>query len=173
MNINPVQNNPNEFKVVKFKNITDFDFTPELGAMYDSRPFFVKAGETISMPYPVGIRLAKNLAKAIFVKKAPAPQYEKENDKTTGVLFSDEDIRKLVSEILVDEYQESRPAALSETDRMMQKFEELNKTVEALKEQSIAPQGYKDKAEVIAELDKRGIKYDARSTKANLEKLLA
>jgi hypothetical protein len=31
---------------------------------------------------------------------------------------------------------------------------------------------YKDKAEVIAELTKRGIKFDARKTKANLEELL-
>ena len=32
---------------------------------------------------------------------------------------------------------------------------------------------YADKADVIAELTKRGIKYDARQSKANLEKLLA
>ena len=37
----------------------------------------------------------------------------------------------------------------------------------------VSSDGYKDKAEVLAELEKRGIAHDKRKNKAELEKLLA
>ncbi len=89
-------------------------------------------------------------------------------------------------------YMETQPVKLSETEMLMQKIEEfkakygdaLEKAVEEDKA-PVAPQTvdttvttttpkvYQDKGEVIAELERRNIKYDARSSKDNLEKLLA
>lgn len=172
----------NDFKVVTLKNVADFNFTPALGAMYDSRPIFGKQGafiapgEELLVPYHVGYRLAVNLAKAIFIAAAPAPEYEKESDKTNKIVFNDEMLAAKVREILIGEYQEDKPIAESETDRLLRRFEELNKTVEGLKGQKqseVSSVGYKDKKEVITELEKRGIKFNARQSKADLEKLLA
>lgn len=180
--MNQIKNDSvNDFKIVTFKNISNFDFTPVLGAMYDSRPIFGKTGsksivpgEEIMLPYHVGFRLAVNLAKAIFMKAVPAPEYEKGSDKTEKPVYNDETLAEKVKEILIGEYQEERPIAESETDKLIRKYEELNTLVQTLKgDQKVTPAGYKDKKEVITELEKRGIKHDPRKSKADLEKLLS
>lgn len=176
----------NDFKVVTFKNITDFEFTPALGAMFDSRPIFGKTGsksivpgEEVLLPYHIGRRLAINLAKAIFMKNAPAPEYEKESDKTNKTLYSTDDLNAKVREILVGEYQEEKPIKESETDKLMRQYQELNSLVQGLVKSGVkipeaaTPGVYKDKKEVIAELTKREIKHDPRKSKADLEKLLS
>jgi len=178
--MNQIVTDSNDFKVVTFKNIASFEFTPALGAMFNSRPIFGKAGkqsiaigEELLMPYHVGRRLAINLAKAMIVKEAPAPQYEKESDKTGTVLYSQDQVTDLVKKILIGEYEDEKPAAESQTDILLRKYEELNALVNKLQGNKVASTGYKDKSEVIAELNRREIKFDARKSKAELEKLLS
>jgi predicted dienelactone hydrolase len=177
-----MENNEFDFKVVKFKNISDFDFTPVLGAMFNSRPIFgktkagcIEIGEELNFPYHIGRRLAINLAKQMLVKKIPEPVYGTGDpaQHNSKLAFGDEDINKLVAQIFVGEYQEEKPIKESETDVLMRKFEELNRQVEALKAEKVTPEGFKDKQEVIAELEKKGIVHDKRKNKAELEKLLA
>jgi hypothetical protein len=60
-----------ELVICTFKNIADFDFTPELGAMFGGRPYFVKQGEQILLPEPAAFRMSVNLAKAMLIKKSP------------------------------------------------------------------------------------------------------
>jgi hypothetical protein len=170
----------NDAKVVTFKNIAVFDFTPALGAMFNSRPIFgkVEAGkivpnEELFFPYHIGRRLAINLAKAMLVKEIPAPEHGKGDPSTAQSVFGDEKINALVAKILISEYKEALPIKESETDILMRRFEELNKTVEELKGEKVTSEGFKDKQEVIAELEKRGIVHDKRKNKADLEKLLA
>lgn len=185
------ENNPNDYKVVTFTNKTDFAFTPEMGCMYDGRPIFgisgasaINAGESIVLPYHVGSLLARNLAKAVMVKRAPTSD---QPGIPTGVSLWDETkLENLRQSFLTELYTEHKPAVLSETDRLMAKVEELKNFVEKnISPKSDAPvatteevgtatvSAYADKAEVIAELTKRGIKFDARQNKANLETLLA
>lgn len=188
----PEVSNPNDFKVVTFTNKEDFDFTPELGCMYDSRPIFgtsgeacLKAGESVVLPYHVANLLARNLAKYTMTKRAPAVDPA---GVPTGVpLWNEVSLATLKASYLTDLYTEQKPIAMSETDRLMAKVEELKKFVEQNVKPSdeivVAPttsdatqapsEGYKDKGEVIAELTKRDIKFDARKSKAELEKLLA
>lgn len=186
--INQPISNPNDFKVVEFHNSTDFDFTPEMGSMYDSRPIFgisgfagIKAGERISLPYHVGHQLAVNLAKQSMLRVAP-PHDPKDANPTGTSLWNEERLEKIKNSFLVELYTNEKPVAISETDRLMQQVEELKKLVNdnlpnvgkasaAMPEESSSE--YKDKAEVIAELTKRGIKFDARAAKAKLEQLLA
>jgi len=172
----------NDVKVVTFRNISTFDFTPALGAMFNSRPIFGKAkvgcigiGEELFFPYHIGRRLAINLAKAMLVALIPAPEYGKGDPAQQGTKssFGDEEVNKLVNSILISEYKEKAPIQESETEKLLKKFEELNKTVEELKGKNITPEGFKDKAQVIAELEKKGITFDRRKSKADLEKLLA
>jgi hypothetical protein len=172
--------NENDVKVVTFKNIASFDFTPALGAMFNSRPIFGKVeagkivvGEELFFPYHIGRRLAINLAKAILVKELPLPDHGKGDPSVTPKGFGDEQIKDLVVRILVSEYKEEKPIKESETDVLLRKFEELNKTVEDLKGSKITSEGFKDKKQVIEELTKKGITFDARKSKAELEKLLA
>lgn len=170
----------NDLKVVTFKNISNFEFTPALGAMFNSRPIFGKAkpgciveGEELLFPYHIGHRLAINLAKQILVKEIPAPEYGKGDPSVIQSVFGDEQIQVLVNKILISEYKEEKAIKESETDILLRKFEELNKQVADLKAEKVSPEGFKDKQEVIAELEKRGITHDKRASKAVLEKLLA
>lgn len=188
--------NPNDYKVVDFHNSTDFTFTPEMGCMFDGRPIFgitgapgINGGESIKLPYHIGHRLATNLAKAVLMRQAPTVDPA---GIPTGVpLWSSEKLESMKNSYLTELYSEVKPVAQSETDKLMAKVEEYKKMVDSLiankssdvpvKSTETVPvidplsgqKVYQDKAEVIAELNKRGIKFDARSNKANLEKLLA
>lgn len=198
--MNQPVSNPNDFKVVDFTNKAPFDFTPEMGCMFDSRPIFgisgakgIKAGESIKLPYHIGHRLAINLAKAMMTRQAPTKDVE---GVPTGVpLWSDTRLNELKNSFIAELYTEEGPIAETEVDRLMKKVEQLNKlfTESLAGKPSIAPppqdndpvalgaeqfpaadeKVYQDKAEVIAELDKKKIQYDPRQSKAELEKLLA
>lgn len=161
-----------ELKIVTIKNISDFDFTPELGAQFGGRPFFIKAGETLIAPEPAAYRLAVNLAKAILVKQCPIPELGKGDDRSSLGTWSDETVDKLVASIMISSSQEEKAPVLTEADRIAAKIDELNKWKESIEEKMSQSGTVTDKAEVIAELEKRGIKFDRRQTKANLEKLL-
>lgn len=195
---------PNDYKVVEFTNTTDFVFTPVLGAMYDGRPIFgrtgaggIGVGETLQLPYYVGVTLARNLAKAVMVKNAPGDV----PGVPTGIVLWDTDkLENLKNSFLKDLYQEERPIAQTETDRLMAKVEEYQRMVEKLLDDKagqpsapapsapvqtgdasggnvtpdpVPPTTYADKKDVLAELEKRGVPHDKRKSKAELEKLLA
>lgn len=198
---NPQVSNPNDFKVVTFHNSTDFGFTPEMGCMYDSRPINgsqggpgINAGESLTVPYHIGKQLSLNLAKIAINRTAPAVDLA---GIPTGVpLWDDQRLKRLQDSYLTDLYTEDKPVAITETDRLMAKVEEYKKMVDKLL--TITPQAtpapaaestagidviptiqtnqtvtFQDKQEVIAELEKRGVKHDKRKNKAELEKLLA
>lgn len=188
--------NPNDFKVVSFHNSTEFGFTPEMGCMYDGRAINgvngspgIDAGEKIILPYHIGNRLAINLAKRVL-NTSQAATVDPAGIPTGVPIWSTEKLEEMARSYLSDMYAEAKPITMSETDKLMAKVEEYKSLVEKLIPQTnvsaqkveeviaettekVAPQIYQDKAEVIAELTKRGIKFDARSNKANLEKLLA
>lgn len=189
----PPASNPKDHVVVTFHNKTDFVFTPQLGCMYDSRPINGKkaslgenplggidAGESMQLPYHIGNQLATNLAKIAITKTAPAID---QAGIPTGVpLWDEARLTALKASYLTEEYTEAKPIALTETDRLMAKVAELQKFVEANVTKkddtppatdTTKPTVYQDKAEVIAELTKREIKFDARKNKGELEKLLA
>lgn len=198
--LNTVQTNPNDHKVVSFHNSTEFGFTPEMGCMYDGRAINGKngspgidAGETMILPYHIAHQLALNLAKFAIVKTAPSVDPA---GIPTGVpLWDSTRLDSLKMSYLKDLYTEEKPVAMSETDKLMAKVEEYKAMVEKLlpkteipeqppqdnahviegAEQFPAPDNivYQDKKEVIDELTKRDIKFDARKNKADLEKLLA
>lgn len=195
---NPILTNPNDFKVVSFHNSTDFGFTPSMGCMYDGRAINGKtgapgidAGETVVLPYHIAHQLALNLAKISITKSSPSVDPA---GIPTGVPLWDKDrLESLKLSYLTDLYTEEKPVAMSETDKLMAKVEEYRAMVEKLLPKTEIPEQppqdnahvaeeaekfseptiYQDKQEVIAELTNRGIKFDARQNKANLEKLLA
>jgi hypothetical protein len=206
--MNPQTSNPNDHKVVSFHNSTDFDFTPDLGCMYDGRAVNgksgapgIQAGETVVLPYHIGMQVATNLAKIAILKTAP---HVDPAGTPTGVpLWDTTRLNSLKTSYIKDLYSEDKPLAQSETDKMMAKIEELRKITDQLLKKSepvvdsqpaepviensvttsevtenavgvgSVPVTYQDKQEVILELEKRGIKHDKRQGKENLEKLLA
>lgn len=160
----------------------------------------INAGESMILPYHIGHRLAVNLAKIVKLRRAPL--VDEANNPVGKPLWSDEDLETLKSSFLKDMYTEAKPVAMSETDRLMEKVEEYRKMVEQLLpktvEAPVSPQEvresvestavssesvqepaqthkplFADKQDVIAELEKRGIKHDKRSNKDNLIKLLS
>lgn len=200
--MNPIVNNPNDFKVVSFHNSTSFGFTPAMGCMYDGRAINsptgapgIQAGETITLPYHIGQRLAVNLAKRVL-NTSPAATVDKAGIPTGEPIWSEARLNELARSYVTDLYSEEKPIAMSETDKLMAKVEEYKKMVDTLlaKNQegvattqpvvepekiegnvqppTIEPKAFQDKQEVIAELEKRQIVHDKRRTKSELEKLL-
>ncbi len=198
--------NPNDFKVVSFTNKTDFTFTPEMGCMYDGRPISgitgapgINAGESMTVPYHIGHRLATNLAKIVKLKRAPIS--DEANNPVGKPLWSDEDLESLKNSFQTELYSEARATPMSETDRLFAQVEEYKKMVEQLLPKPVeqpaeaptpevatpemasvptaavveapAKVSFADKQDVIAELERRGIKHDKRQNKDNLVKLLS
>lgn len=185
---NAVVSNPKDYQVVSFHNSTDFGFTPEMGCMYDGRPINGKngspgidPGETIVLPYHIGRLLAKNLAKRVF-NTSPAATVDEKGIPTGKAIWNETQLQELADSYITEMYSESKPVAQSETDKLMAKVEEYKSMVEKLLPKAAEPvvvqavastsQTFADKQEVIAELEKRGVKFDRRQTKSNLEKLL-
>lgn len=195
---NPVVFNPLDLKVVQFTNSEDFEFTPGMGCMYDGRPISgpsgapgFKSGESMTLPYHVGNCLAANLAKQTLLRRPARKNADgKEGDFP---LWDDGILLNQKALYMKDLYSEEKPIAMTETDRLMAKVEEYRKAVEQLMAAKgaevptntptpevasdiVVPppteSAFKDKQEVIAALEARGIAHDKRSTKANLELLL-
>lgn len=183
---NPIVSNPKDYQVVVFHNSTDFAFTPEMGCMYDSRPISgisgapgVNSGESMTLPYHIGHQLAINLAKIVMTRRAPEnPEKDSMGNPMVAAIWDTTKLESLKNSYLTEMYTEDKPVAMSETDKLMAKVEEYKKMVDTLVAgNSVAPAtdqvvGYQDKAEVIGELEKRGITHDKRSNKATLEQLL-
>lgn len=133
----PEVQNQNDFKVVTFTNLEGFDFTPDMGCMYDSRPILgrsgapgIQSGESVVLPYHVGNRLAINLAKVSMTRKAPAIDAA---GIPTGVpLWDQVQLDRITASFLKDLYTESNPLQQSETDRLMAKVEEYGRMVQQL-----------------------------------------
>ena len=199
--INSQISNPNDFKVVSFHNNTAFGFTPDMGCMYDGRPINGKsgtpgidAGETMILPYHVGHLLAQNLAKRVL-NTSPAATVDAAGIPTGVPIWSPESLKTTADSFVKELYSEEKAAQESETDKLMAKVEEYRKLVEEklgiqteteipkveevakveTTEEVVQPEVkvFQDKQEVIAELEKRAIKFDRRASKASLETLLA
>lgn len=185
--------NVNDFRVVSFHNSEEFDFTPDLGCMYDGRPINgksgapgVQAGETVSLPYHVGNRLAINLAKRVF-NTSPSATVDPKGIPTGVPIWNEDLLKQKAEKYITDLYTEEKPVAQNQTDILMAKVEEYRGMVETLlnkdKPQNapVSEEGekvidgnktFQDKQEVIVELEKRNITHDKRKNKAELEKLL-
>ena len=179
--------NESDLKIVRITNISDFDFTGELGARYGGRDFFVPAGGSLLAPLTVGDHLAGHLARQIMLKKAPIRDASEVDGKgSERPLWNVDSLEELKKKILAEVYEEEKPVVLSKEEELARKVEELNRATSLTAEEldggnadaseiitdTIVGSVYKDKAQVIAELTKREIKFNPRDSKANLEKML-
>ncbi len=194
MNPTTIQNK--DHKIVRFTNKAYFDFTSDMGAMYGGVPYFVPAGKSMLMPMTIGEHLATHLARQIILKKAPIRD-EKEIDGkgSDRHLWDDIAINDLKSTLISEVYEEERTAPMTEAERYAAKIKELNRefpdmiastpklnteqpnvnnanVVTGAEQFKAGDSGYADKSDVIAELEKRGIAFDARGNKSKLEQLL-
>lgn len=161
---NPIVSNPNDHKVVSFHNSTVFDFTPEMGCMYDGRAINsatgapgIQAGETKMLPYHVGNRLAINLAKRVL-NTSPAATVDKAGIPTGEPIWSEARLNELAATYIKELYTEERPIAQSQTDLLMAKVEALSKMVETLSgkevKAEVPPQPPIDNAHVVEGAEK-------------------
>lgn len=157
---NPTVSNPNDFKVVAFHNSTEFGFTPDMGCMYDGRPINgrtgapgIDAGETVTLPYHIGHRLAVNLAKIAMIRGVAEtkPQLDANGQPIVAALWDEVKLEALKNSYLKELYTEEKPVAMSETDKLMAKVEEYKKMVEQLlpkKVEENPPQQTQDEAQI-------------------------
>lgn len=157
-------------KTVTFTNIADFDFTPEMGAMFGGVAYPVKAGEVKVWLWDLADHIAGALAKQMFLKGDKSARIYDPKDTTGGngaVLWTDQQLIDLKAKMLGEVFVGEKERTLTEAEKVKQKVDELNAI-----EPEVSTDGYRDKSEVIIELQKRGVAFDARQSKANLEKLL-
>lgn len=205
------QNIANDYKVVSFRNSQSFDFTPEMGCMYDGRPVTgstgkpgIAAGETKMLPYHVGWRLAANLAKQVLLRNAGGkPEVDAQGNPMVKSIWDEEALDRLKASFIEEMYSEDKPAAQTETDKLFARIAALEalvgsdtpkepdpvvapvaapvveEAIAGLQANAVVPPstenptaGFKDKQEVIAELEKRKIPHDRRASKEKLEALL-
>lgn len=183
--------NESDYKIVRVTNISDFDFTGELGARFGGRDFFVPAGKSILTPLTIGDHLATHLARQMIIRKAPIRDANQIDGRGSDrPLWDDAKIEELKSKILTHVYDEEKVTPQTEADRLAAKVAELNKVVAEevaptvggnVDASAIVPDDaetpssalvYRDKAQVIDELKKKGIAFDARASKTKLEELL-
>lgn len=179
--------NESDYKIVRITNISDFDFTGELGARYGGRDFFVPAGGSLLCPLTVGDHLATHLARQILIRKAPTRDANQVDGRGSDrPLWDDAIISELKSKIIADVYEEEKQNPLSEAERMAAKVAELNKVVTPepqvggnVDASTVVPVDdgssalvYKDKAQIISELRVKGVAFDARASKDKLAELL-
>lgn len=175
-------NNPNAGKVVMFTNISDKDFTHAFGG----QPFFVKAGETVPFPYDLGMHLATHLSRRMFLDGDTSPKnYDPSRpDPTQGIgrpLWNETTEREMIDKILGTQYQEELAAPKSEMQILQEQVAALNAKFGGTKDEVLPPVitpeveasgSYKDKAQVIAELTKKGVAFNPRLGKDKLIELL-
>ncbi len=183
-------NQADSLKVVRVTNISDFDFTGEIGARYDSVDYTLLAGESKMFPFVLANHLAKHLAQAILIRKAPIRDGKETDGKGSDrPLWDDKVIGELKAKIMTELYSEEREAPKTEAERMRAKVAELNQSEKEVEKESAGGNApfvgaptettsksdeivYQDKQQVIQELTKRGIRYDPRSSKTMLESFL-
>lgn len=158
--------NPNHNKVVRFRNISNKDFTHP----FEGRPYFVKAGQSLLMPFDLADHLATHLARTILLAKADGNSTAQATDQP---LWSEAAIEELKVQILGDSYEPEAPAELSDQEKMAERVKELNANEPDTEGQSADPATYKDKAEVIARMKELGLPFNPRASKATLLKELA
>lgn len=171
--------NENELKIMKVTNISDFDFNGENGARFDGHDYLIKKGEFLRAPYGVALHLAKHLAQAILIRKAPIRDEKQVNGRGVDVaLFNEENVKKLIDLIMSEDGMDEKLAAKkSEGELTKEKIAALNNSTSSDSndaDDSKIPETttYKDKAEVIAALTEKGIPHDPKLPKAKLEELL-
>lgn len=186
MNEAEIKAQANAARIVRVTNPFDFDFTHAWGGV----PYTLPMGKPLLFPFPLADHLATHLARQALIRQSPMRDASETDGKGSDrPLWSDERIEKIKKDIMVEEYREEAPVVKTEAELLRQKIDDLNAQFAEFKESlgddaapvivndPIVPvvvdsSDYKDKSEVIAELNKRGIRYDARGSKTTLEKLL-
>lgn len=177
-----------DLKIVKVNNPFDFDFTGELGARFGGRDFIIVAGGSLTCPLTLAEHLAKHLAQAHLLKEENKRKAQPGDDLRQ--IWNETIIDTLAKQLITDVTTQTKPTIKTEAEIMEERVKSLNteilseeedgevetpESVETTDEENVDGEDkvvYKDKAQVIAELKKRNITFDPRSTKATLETLL-
>lgn len=161
--------NTKDLTQVIFTNTTAVDFTAEMGAMYGGRPFPLRSGEQMTTNLTVAEHLGKHLARQVIMNKFPIiGDDRKQNDNRS--LWNEDDLTAVANSFIKRIGEIEKPKVLTKDEILLQNTQIINES--EIIDEPVSETGYKDKKEVVEELTKRGISFDARANKATLEKLL-
>jgi len=173
-------------KVVEMTNITEQDFTHA----YGGHPFTVKAGETLTFPYDVGVHLARHLARKILISGDKGAKSWMQNDPTGNngngtVLFTQENEETMITKILGTSYTVEATAEKSEVEKLKEQVAKLNefrsKIEESKSEPAPEPKGdvlpeevdLLDRKQLISECKRLGIQFSPTEKSADLKAKLS
>jgi len=159
--------------IVYIKNIDDEDFQHT----YAGEPYYIEAGRVEAFVRPVGILMAKHLAMKVARKQAAVQGLVDPNkDRQSGrdvkkSIYNDKAIDKLADEIIQRQEEQPLPPVKNEAQVMKEKTEQIQKEMGAKVERMNNGLPV-DKKEIVKELEKLGIKFDARKSPEELLKLI-
>ncbi len=142
--------------VITIKNISNEDFTHP----YDRYPQTIKAGETLPFPYPVGMHLAKHLARKMAKQAFKLRDKGGKMDRKSVNMFNSTSVEPYMEKIVLTRTDKPLPAVKSSGEILNERTQEMQKNFpkEANKEVKVT------KKQIIADLDKRKISYNPRDT---------
>jgi hypothetical protein len=193
--------NPDDSRVALFTNISSEQFTHSFGGQPftfeagESRMLPLYLAEHLAKHLAYQTFLKND-------KSARGADPSDKTGGAGAVLWSDDEIADFQRRCITNTYAEERSKPKTEMELMQEQIERLNQDIDALRgvepvapvapvepvadvvtepvTEPVAPLNplpdatvYQDKAEVIAELKKRGIAHDPRKKKSDLELLLA
>ena len=112
--------NPDSFETVPFYNFTSEDFTEEQGAMWNSRPYLVKAGEIKFYPIFLANHLCKHLINRELIRTNETSMLATKLRET------------LAKKILISQEEASKLLGMSNSDRIILKVKPTKKKKELI-----------------------------------------
>ena len=160
-------------------NIDKEDFTHPYGGV----PFTVKAGETITFPFDVGVHLARHLARKILIRGDKGATSWRADDPTNNggngfPIWNAETEETMIRKILGESFTVESEREKSDIEKLQDEIKRLNDFRKTFEEDATTAQATSgdiatmNRKELFAEAKRRGVKASLSDTNDAIRKLL-
>lgn len=163
-------------RVVEMTNLDSEDFTHA----YGGAPFTVKAGETITFPYDVGVHLARHLARKLLIRGDKGSTVWNANDPTNNggngtPIWNQQTEETMIKKILGQSYEVEAEKEKTEIEQLKEQIARLNEfrqTFDDAEEDGEADVALMNRKELFAEAKKLGLKFGVSDKNADIRKAI-
>jgi hypothetical protein len=164
-------------KVVEMTNLDNEDFTHPYGGV----PFTVKAGETMTFPFDVGLHLAKHLARKILIRGDKGATSWRADDPTNNggngfPIWNAETEETMIKKILGESFTVEAEKEKSEIEKLQEEISRLNefrrKFEEEPKAEASGDIATMNRKELFAEAKRLGVKATLSDSNDAIRKLI-
>jgi len=146
-------------------------------------PFTVKAGETITFPFDVGVHLARHLARKILIRGDKGATSWRADDPTNNggngfPIWNAETEETMIRKILGESFTVESEREKSDIEKLQDEIKRLNDFRKTFEEEATTAQSASgdiatmNRKELFAEAKRRGVKASLSDTNDAIRKLL-